>query len=100
MTLWSETDSKGLVLPFPNISLHAAQAPGSRGENSNGCIYMQLEGASHLISESATNGNRHESPENEDDDMAELVEVHLIPSDESTCTSNFPSLLMFSARIL
>jgi Regulator of volume decrease after cellular swelling len=90
VTLWSETDSKGLAIPFPNISLHAAQAPGSRGENSRGCIYMQLEDTSHLMSGSATNGNSRESPENEDDEMAELVEVNLIPADESTCKSKFP----------
>jgi len=53
---------------------------------------MQLEGASHLMSESTTNGNNtHESPENDDDDETAngLIEVHLIPTDESTCT--FPN---------
>lgn len=52
---------------------------------------MQLEGASHLMPESATNGNNtHESPEDggdEDDGTNGLVEVHLTPADESTCTS-------------
>jgi hypothetical protein len=47
---------------------------------------MQLEGASHLTSESVSNGNEHESPEAEDDEMAELVEIHITPEDESTCT--------------
>jgi Regulator of volume decrease after cellular swelling len=94
VTLWSESDSKGLTIPYTNISLHAAQAPGSRGEGSRGCIYMQLDNASHLISsESATNGNNHESPddveeEEEDSDTRGLVEVYLVPSDESTCNSS------------
>ena len=89
--MWSETESKGLTVPYTNIALHAAQATGSRGENSRGCIYMQLEGASHLMSESTTNGNdTHEYPEevdDEDDAGNGLVEVHLTPADESTCTS-------------
>lgn len=48
---------------------------------------MQLEGASHLTSESASNGNAHESPEAEDDEMSELVEIHVTPEDESTCST-------------
>ena len=48
---------------------------------------MQLEGASHLTSESATNVNEQEAleDEDEDEDMSELVEIHLTPEDESTC---------------
>lgn len=94
VTFWSETDSKGLTIPYTNISLHAAQAPESRGQGSRGCIYMQLDGASHLISESTTNGNNHESPdleeEGDDEDTRGLVEIHLIPSDGSTCKSPAP----------
>ena len=45
------------------------------------------------MSESTTNGNNtHESPENDDDDddaANGLVEVHLIPTDDSTCA--FPN---------
>ena len=84
--MWSEADSKGLTIPYPNISLHAAQAPGSRGENSRGCIYMQLEGASHLAVESTANGGAHVSTDEQDEDMNELAELNLIPADESTCT--------------
>jgi hypothetical protein len=47
---------------------------------------MQLEGASLLTSESATHVNEQESVEDEDEDMSELVEIHLTPEDESTCT--------------
>ena len=46
---------------------------------------MQLDGASHLIGESTTNGNAHESLEDEHEDMGGLVEIHLTPADESTC---------------
>ena len=84
--MWSETASKGLTMPYPNISLHAAQAPGSRGENSPGCIYMQLDGTSCLLSESTTNGHTQETPDGEEGgDKDELVEMHLVPADESTC---------------
>lgn len=52
---------------------------------------MQLEGASHLMSESTANGNNiHGSPEDcdaEEDAANGLVEVHLTPIDDSTCTS-------------
>ena len=86
VTLWSEEESKGLTIPYTNISLHAAQAPGSRDGNSRGCIYMQLDGAEHLLSGSTTNGNSHESPEEEDDEGSiHFVELHLTPADESTC---------------
>ena len=49
---------------------------------------MQLEGASHLISESTTNGNSQESLDDHDDDDGtnELVEMNLTPADQSTCT--------------
>lgn len=91
VTLWSDAESKGLSIPYTNIALHAAQGPRSRGENSRGSIYMQLEGASHLMSESTANGNNtHGSPEDcggEDDAANGLVEVHLTPTDDSTCTS-------------
>jgi hypothetical protein len=52
---------------------------------------MQLEGASHLMSESTANGNNaHESSEDcdgEEDAANGLVEVHLTPIDHSTSTS-------------
>ena len=85
--MWSETDSMGLAVPYPNIALHAAQALGSRGENSRGCIYMQLDGASHLFSESAANGHGQESPDDQEEAMDELVEIRFTPADESTCTT-------------
>jgi hypothetical protein len=91
VTLWSEEESKGLTILYTNISLHAAQAPGSRDGNSRGCIYMQLDGAEHLLSGSTTNGNSHESPEEEDDEGSiHFVELHLTPADESTCTDPPP----------
>lgn len=47
---------------------------------------MQLDGAEHLLSGSTTNGNSHESPEEEDDEGSiHFVELHLTPADESTC---------------
>jgi len=86
VTLWSEEESKGLTIPYTNISLHAAQAPGSRDEHSRGCIYMQLDGAEHLMAGSTTNGNSHESSEEEDgEDSIPFVELRLTPADESTC---------------
>jgi hypothetical protein len=93
VTLWSEEEAKGLTIPYTNISLHAAQAPGSRGENSRGCIYMQLDGAEHLMSGSTTNGNGHHVPEGDDEeDSIDFVELHIIPADESTCTPPDPNL--------
>jgi hypothetical protein len=88
--VWSETESKGITIPYPNISLHAVQAAGSRNPDAPGCIYMQLEGASHLTHEPGTNGQSHDSYSNDEDDTSELVEIHLIPSNESTCT--FPNI--------
>lgn len=85
MTLWSEDETKGLTIPYTNISLHAAQASGSRGETSRGCIYMQLDGAEHLMSGSTTNGNSHHAPEEEDDEESiDFIELHITPADEST----------------
>ena len=54
---------------------------------------MQLDGAEHLLSGSATNGNSHESPEEEDEEGSiHFVELHLSPADESTCTNPLPTL--------
>jgi|SRR5579871_221978 len=85
--IWSEAESKGITIPYPNISLHAAQGSGSRGEGSKACIYMQLEGASHLEADPTTNGHTHhtEEQEEEEEEMGELVELHITPSDETTC---------------
>ena len=48
---------------------------------------MQLDGAEYLLSGSTTNGNSHESPEEEDEEGSiDFVELHLTPADESTCT--------------
>jgi len=46
---------------------------------------MQLEGASHLAAEPATNGHGHQPSEEDEEDSSDLVEVHLIPANESTC---------------
>jgi hypothetical protein len=78
--MWSPTEEKGLTIPYQNISLHAAQGAGARGEESKGCIYMQLDGATHLLSDSHASGEDEE----EDEGVTELVEVHITPSDEST----------------
>lgn len=82
--IWSKEDEKGLTIPYQNISLHAAQAAGSRGNESKACIYMQLDGATHLLSDVHANGNDEEE---EDEGVTELVELHITPDDESTCTS-------------
>ena len=85
--MWSPTEEKGLTIPYQNISLHAAQGAGARGEESRGCIYMQLDGATHLLSDAHANGEDEE----EDEGVTELVEVHITPSDESTsCTTIHP----------
>jgi hypothetical protein len=81
-TVWSKEEEKGLTIPYQNISLHAAQASGARGIESKGCIYMQLDGATHLLSDVHANG----SEEEEDEGATELVELHITPEDESTCT--------------
>ena len=70
-----------MTIPYQNISLHAAQGPSARGEGEKGCIYMQLDGATHLLSEAPVNGEDGE----EDEGITELVEVHITPADESTC---------------
>jgi Regulator of volume decrease after cellular swelling len=84
--VWSETESKGITIPYPNISLHASQAAGARNPDAPGCIYMQLEGASNLTHEPGINGHAHGSHDDDEDDTSELVEIHLTPPDESTCT--------------
>lgn len=49
---------------------------------------MQLDHAAHLIPESTTNGNAHAS--GEDEDMSGgLVEIHVVPNDESTRNESF-----------
>ena len=90
-TLWSPTEEKGVTIPYTNISLHAAQAVGARGENAPASIYMQLEGASHLTSEPATNGHGRRPSEEDEEDSSDLVEVHLVPADESTCNTHLNS---------
>ena len=50
---------------------------------------MQLEGANHLEADPTTNGHKHHTAEQEEEEqeMGELVELHIIPSDETTCIS-------------
>lgn len=82
--MWSPTEEKGLTIPYQNISLHAAQSAGARGEESKGCIYMQLDGATHLLSDAHANGEDEE----EDEGVTELVEVHITPDESASCTSH------------
>jgi hypothetical protein len=86
-TIWSETESKGIAIPYPNISLHATKARGARGKIAPACIYMHLNGAANLKSKS-TNESIEDLSEEKDKDgeTDELVEMHLTPRDESTCT--------------
>lgn len=43
---------------------------------------MQLDGATHLLSDAHADGEDEE----EDEGVTELVELHITPADESTCT--------------
>jgi hypothetical protein len=57
---------------------------------------MQLDGAAHLMSEPVS-GHSNGSRDDEDDDASELVEIHLIPADESTCTPSATLLTIVPA---
>jgi len=102
VTIWSDAENMGVTIPYVNISLHAAQAASATpGESTPARIYMQLDGASHLLPESTTNGNNHVSGEDEEEDPAGgLVEIHIVPNDPSTCISSFWHFVDYSACIL
>ena len=92
-TLWLPSEEKGIAIPYTNISLHAAQAAGTRGQNSPACIYMQLDGAAVLTSEPAANGNSHRTEGDDDDEAGGLLELRLVPANQSTCNIRSTRLL-------
>lgn len=57
---------------------------------------MQLDGASHLEADPTTNGHSHHTAEQEEegDEMEGLVELHITPTDETTCTCLLRAIIL------